>query len=179
MLSAIFIALINYAVITSSEDVLELAKDFTALIIIAEIDNQFAGLSREETVKDALENPDYATLFKIETTSSLDARKHANECLSKDPAHELINKRIKYRNEQIRAKNEDFEGMKIQEEVQRPRGISIKMSKRPCCNMIQASFYKLLRFLFVSIWFYYIPLVVVLLTNVLPIVDHWKLKQEC
>ena len=39
MLSAILIALINYAVITASEDVLELAKDFTALIIIAEIDN--------------------------------------------------------------------------------------------------------------------------------------------
>ena len=38
MLSAILIALINYAVITASEDVLELAKDFTALIIIAEID---------------------------------------------------------------------------------------------------------------------------------------------
>ena len=48
VLSAILIALINYAVITASEDVLELAKDFTALIIIAEIDNQFAGLSREE-----------------------------------------------------------------------------------------------------------------------------------
>ena len=42
VLSAVLIALINYAVITVSGNVLDLAKDFTALIIIAEIDNQFA-----------------------------------------------------------------------------------------------------------------------------------------
>ena len=107
VLSAILIAIVNYYVITSSEDVLELAKDFTALIIIAEIDNQFADLSREEEVKEALENSEYAKLFKIETTSSLDARKYANECLGEDPAHNLVNERIAFRNKYIEALNKD------------------------------------------------------------------------
>ena len=39
VLSAVLIAIINYAVITASDNVLDLAKDFTALIIIAEIDD--------------------------------------------------------------------------------------------------------------------------------------------
>ena len=39
VLSTVLIAIINYAVITVSKTVLELAKDFTALVIIAEIDN--------------------------------------------------------------------------------------------------------------------------------------------
>ena len=78
--SAVLIAIINYAVITVSDNVLDLAKDFTALIIIAEIDNQFAEQSKESLVRDAVENTnsEYAKLFKIETTSSFDARRGAN-----------------------------------------------------------------------------------------------------
>ena len=39
VLASVLIAIINYSVITVSESVLDLAKDFTALVIIAEIDN--------------------------------------------------------------------------------------------------------------------------------------------
>ena len=39
VLASVLIAIINYSVITVSETVLDLAKDFTALVIIAEIDN--------------------------------------------------------------------------------------------------------------------------------------------
>ena len=37
----VLISLINYAVIATSETVLDVAKDFTALIIIAEFDDIF------------------------------------------------------------------------------------------------------------------------------------------
>ena len=78
MLSAVLCALINYAVITASETVLDLAKDFTALIIISEIDNQFASFHKNELIENALTQQDYAGLFKIETTSSVDARGKSN-----------------------------------------------------------------------------------------------------
>ena len=115
VLSAVLIAVINYAVITASENVLDLAKDFTALIIIAEIDDQFANLSKEESVKDALEKPEYSTLFKIETTTSVDAWRRANQCLEPDPANQLLNERIQFDNQKIRDKKSGYEEMQEKE----------------------------------------------------------------
>ena len=54
MSSTVLIAIINYAVISVSGTVLELAKDFTALVIIAEIDNQLANLTKGSLVTEAL-----------------------------------------------------------------------------------------------------------------------------
>ena len=51
MLATVLCALINFYVITASETVLELAKDFTALIIISEIDDQFAKYSKNDIAK--------------------------------------------------------------------------------------------------------------------------------
>ena len=68
----IFICLINYFVIVQAGDVLDLAKDFTALMIIAQFDDAFAQSSRQKLVKSILdtETDSYEDLFKIETTTS-------------------------------------------------------------------------------------------------------------
>ena len=66
-------AVVCYFVIVVSDSVLDLAKDFTALMIISEIDNQFAAISEETIAKDILadETKDiYKDLFKIEMTTS-------------------------------------------------------------------------------------------------------------
>jgi len=73
MLSTMLIVFVCYWVIVTSPSVLDLAKDFTALMIIAEIDNQFANISEETIVKDILaeETKDkFKELFKVETTTS-------------------------------------------------------------------------------------------------------------
>ena len=45
----VLISLINYSVIAASESVLDVAKDFTALMIIAEFDDIFAaGMDNEK-----------------------------------------------------------------------------------------------------------------------------------
>ena len=48
------------------------------------------------------------------------------------------------------------------------------MLKRSPINFMQYSFYKILRFLFVSVWFYYIPLIVVVISNVYPVFENWQ-----
>jgi len=45
--SCLFIAFINYAVILQSNSVQDLAKDFVALMIIAQFDDMFANYSME------------------------------------------------------------------------------------------------------------------------------------
>jgi hypothetical protein len=96
VVSTALTAIVCYYVIIVSESVLDLAKDFTALMIISEIDNQFADISEETIAKDILadETKDiYKDLFKIETTTSKAAREYGNAYLDKDEAWDLIKDR--------------------------------------------------------------------------------------
>lgn len=68
-------------------------------------------------------------------------------------------------------------------EVKRQKYISIKMQKRcklnnGCCNWCLYLLYKILRFLFVSVWFYYLPLIFMLIGFGVPIIDHWDRRVE-
>lgn len=104
MTAAVFTAFISYNVIITAESVLELAKDFTALMIIAEIDNQFAAVSKEDIAREPLEDTEgtYEDLFKTETTSSKDAHGIGNEPLKECEIHNLLNEKIKYKNAQLK-----------------------------------------------------------------------------
>ena len=125
---------------------------------------------------DALTNDDYAELFKIESTSSCDAHRSSNQRLEEDPANKLVNKKILQDNEKIKNDKERiYKGKvwKLRKVVERPQSISRKFSKRHCTNKLQYSFYKILRFLFVSVWFYYVPFIVVVTSNIWPVLSNW------
>ena len=96
VIACFFIGLVNYAVILQSDDVKDLAKDFVALMIIAEFDNMFATYSEEQITKDILEyhKNDYKDLFKIETTSSEDSKGPFNKKLETDKIWTEIKKRL-------------------------------------------------------------------------------------
>ena len=102
VISGVLIAIVNYNVIFASLDVLDLAKDFTALMILVTIDNEFASLSQQKNIKSALEDPEYADIFKVQTTTSVDAYKEANEALEEDKVLVEVNKRIEHENAQVR-----------------------------------------------------------------------------
>lgn len=69
------VAIINYLVVTISDNVLDVAKDFTALLIISDFDDILADLTTtyqnlSEPCMDALE---YEGLLVIESTTSTEA----------------------------------------------------------------------------------------------------------
>jgi len=87
-------ALVCYTVIISSKNILDLAKDFTALMFIIEIDNFFAATSHDSIAKEIIEKQGtnrklknkpimvkvedldlYTGLFRVETTTSKNARR--------------------------------------------------------------------------------------------------------
>ena len=72
VLAMVLISLINYAVIASSPTVLDVAKDFTALMIISEFDDIFGANLEDEICRDVCEDVDkyYEKIFIIETTTS-------------------------------------------------------------------------------------------------------------
>ena len=91
--------IVCYFVIVSSESVLDLAKDFTALMIISEFDNQFARFSREKIATDAVidQYGTYEMLLKIETTSSEEALGAQNNKLKRDDAAwDMIDERVHF-----------------------------------------------------------------------------------
>ena len=89
------IALINFFVVTVSDNVLDVAKDFTALLIIAEFDDYLANLTTtyQKLSEPAFEAMEYEGMLKIETTTSTNAARTANMKLAKDITLENINRR--------------------------------------------------------------------------------------
>lgn len=86
----IIISIINFAVISSSETVLNIAKDFTALAIIADFDDIFAVGLGDERAADICENADgnYDGLLRIETTTSIKAKGVGSQKLPRDKVFE-------------------------------------------------------------------------------------------
>jgi len=93
-ISMIFISIINFAVISSSGSVLDIAKDFTALAIIADFDDIFAVGLGDELACDICENADgvYDGLLRIEITTSYNAKGEGSQKLARDTVLEQINK---------------------------------------------------------------------------------------
>ena len=57
--SAIIITLVNFAVILQAENALDLAKDYTALMVIANFDDFYYQASRLNLLKEVLEDDEY------------------------------------------------------------------------------------------------------------------------
>ena len=94
------ISLINYLVIAQSGTVIDIAKDFTALMIIADFDDIFGGGMDKEKAKIVCLDEDgiYAKIFTIETTTSNDAEGEQDEKICSDTGvSKVINSVNSYR----------------------------------------------------------------------------------
>lgn len=194
VLSTVFTACVCYIVIISSADILELAKDFTALMIIIDFDNYFANTSSDDITKDIIDNAKsdgvnnlYSDIFTIETTTSTYARQEGNAKLEEiDEANELVNKRIEHMNKYPKKMfccKRDINCCHKKSYVKRPKKIAITLKKR-CnhfgrCNSLLYYFYRLIRVAFVIVWFYYLPIVVIVISNFTPVYLHWNKIEGC
>ena len=164
--ASFFTSIVNYAVIVQSENVMDLAKDFTALLVISQFDNWFASSSREKIVKDILEDEkeSYEELFSVEVTTSVDAGGKNNIPLKEDPIFKEIQKRKDAKYKEAKNRQESCLCLKRGgNDLKRPETIRIAFNKRPdICNMVTYAVYKVLRVVFVSLWFYYFPVFVMI-----------------
>jgi len=171
-------------VILQSSNVLELAKDFVALMIIAEFDNMFAKYSEQMIVKDILDahKKDYEELFKIETTTSSDCQGVFNRKLNKDEIWPLIQKRLKdndaKEDEKRKKAKKCSSGIgccKPAKEREVYVGIGCCRPRSSCMNRFLYMIYGILRFLYVTIWFYYLPVIMMAISYMYL---NWR-QMEC
>ena len=128
-----------------SEDVLEIAKDFTALMIIGHFDNIFGAFTTsDEVAKQILTEPEYEKLFTIETTTSFDAENRNNAQISQlwdDWVISIINVRRKKEKEEEEKYNDDYpkflKAYNWKKPVNRPKRIRWDLSDRKGANKAQ------------------------------------------
>jgi hypothetical protein len=203
--STVLTAFVCYTVIISSKNILDLAKDFTALMFIIEIDNFFAATSHDSIAKEIIEKQGtnrklknkpimvkvddldlYTGLFRVETTTSKNALNSGNVPLEEkdDEANRLVNERIEFYNGFPKKQAWCIpQWCSRKDAVVRPKRISISQKKR-CrqfgkVNSILFLIYRFLRILFVSLWFYYLPVVFIVLSNLAPVYYYWGRINGC
>lgn len=155
--SAMFlIALANYLVITISDTVIDVAKDFTALIIIAEFDDIFSSYFSNSKGND-IATGDYERCFMRETTTSRDA---VSPVQNIELEYDEVYERMVETNPHI-----DFESYPRK----RPTHIRINFFERHWENKVFYMIYKFWRIFHVTIWFYFFPFLALLITYAVPI----------
>ena len=157
--SAMFlIALANYMVITISASVIDVAKDFTALIIISEFDDIFSKSSGSSKANEIVTGDGaYDLCFKIETTTSLAATSPVtNVELEYDEVYEKMTET---------QPSVNFESYPRQ----RPTNIRINFFDRHWENKVFFCVYKFFRIFHVTVWFYFFPFLALMTTYAVPI----------
>jgi len=96
----VLITLINYAVITIESTVIDVAKDFTALYIVAEFDNKFS-LGPDEKPKQIITDSLYESIFEVQVTTSHDSDFEKSQELPDCPIFNRMRKRREMDRERI------------------------------------------------------------------------------
>jgi len=167
--------------------VLDVAKDFTALAIIADFDDIFAEGLGDEKAKDVCENEDgiYDDIFLIETTTSFDARGEINEKIAEDPIFDLVNYNRRMQNlaRNYKVNKEEYfmydDGPHLlpslkKKILKRPKTIRINSSDRDWENWLLYYTYRFLRTIHVTFWFYCLPFIFLVTMYFLPILNQYK-----
>ena len=143
-----------YVIIAKSFTVIDIAKDFIALMVISDFDNFFyEEHSKSQSAKKVVTEKDdaYQELFKVSVTTSRDAYElSGNPDFNKfEPlAASVWIEKVWSEIETIDGEREDYRLLKPDH---------IKITKRTCLNRVLFKVYQFLRFLYVGFWFYFSP----------------------
>ena len=164
MLAMVCITLVNYLVITISNNVIDIAKDFTALMIIADFDDIFGEAGVKGSKASDIVGGDYEDLFKVETTTSHKAAGLRNRQMEDD---EVYNKMVKDA-DKTRKKGVRYPDFTCYPR-KRPKNIYIKWEDRHWENKCLYMIYRIWRLFHVSCWFYFFPFTILIFTYCWPL----------
>ena len=132
------VEIVNILVLFALDSFSEIVTNFTALVIISEFDDFFFEASLDDETKAVVsgDKEAYAEMIMVRMTTSSDAKANTNQNLV---TKEFFEKEGKVANGKI------------------PEHIRVKFGERSAINMIMFTLYRLLRLIYVSFWYYFIP----------------------
>ena len=126
-----------------------------AIVVISQFGNFFYMASSEKKWKEVITDSRFGEYLMIQTTTSCLARyKIADNELKKQRADEKID-------------NTERKGIKIIV----PKYIYVNFKDRICSNKVLYLLYKCFRILYITLWFYFLPFVVITLSFVIPLLS--------
>ena len=184
VIAMVVITLINFVVIMISNSILDIAKDFTALMIISDFDNifgQFEG--SDELPKKILNDDEYESLlFTVEKTSSRKAALDGNGPRSsvenaKVEEEKWILDKVNDRRTKARRVQRKFnqepprkccgclrccrpKTVNWKTNIELPKSFSLQPHQRTRENLLLYYVYRVFRISHVAIWFYALPFIV-------------------
>ena len=136
--------LLNYSLLLTSNNVIYCLWNFMGLNVIRTLGNYIYATIRHSPQKKNIANPKYLKIFTIQTTTSESAK-------AKIPAHEL-----------------KPDGICPEELLEQyPKYIYISFWERTCGNKVEWLIYVFIKAGYVSVWYYFAPLMAVMLGYVI------------
>ena len=168
----VLVTLIGYIVIiVNSSTVIDVAKDFLTMMVIAEFDNYlYLEHSKDDVVNGLLVNrntDNLRDLLKVQRTTS-------RECVIPDDPNSTKNAFEPMRSTIWVNEYRKADAEPDRPELEIPKSIRITFGDRPCCERFCFLGYRFLRLLHVSFWFYFSPLCFSLFQFILPLYVLWR-----
>lgn len=142
----LIVELVNFLCIMSSTQVLDVVMNFLALVVISDFDDFFYGaLGNKEECKAFLFDPCYSDLLTIERTSSRRARLPLADHVLTADAIDIP---------------DELERQKLAKEGSLPQYIYAGFFERGLVNAAAMCVYRVMRVVYVSVWFYFLPFII-------------------
>ena len=135
-MSIFVIEIVNFIVILQAPTYLDIVMNFMALAIIAEFDNAFFMALGENSMKYIIQDPAFDSLYTITRTTSRLACKNDGNKLDDETVPPFMKDEID--------------------------SISISFSERTAFHKLLRVIYKVARVFQITVWFYFLPFIVVL-----------------
>ena len=181
VISMYTIEIANIFVVMSAPNIIEIVKDLMALTIISEIDDLFAMALGNCLTKDICSGGPYGDLFTIEVTTSKDAIDLSEDKIANRPLDECQIHNEVLKNMKKYAKDAKVEWNEITEKelkLNRPTKIRIDYWPRSLQNKAFLAIYRLIRFINVTIWIYFLPTLALIAQFVIPMISEYKRQQS-
>ena len=140
--SIFVIEIVNFIVILQASTYLEIVMNFMALAIIAEFDNAFFSALGSDNMKYILDDPAFKDLYTIKRTTSKYASRNKQNILDDPTVPPFLKNELKF--------------------------LKISFFDRTYFHMLLRVFYKMLRVIQITVWFYFMPFLALLGSYIVP-----------
>jgi len=145
---------VNILTILYSTNIMSVVMNFLALVVISDFDDMFYGALRNESWKEFLSDSDtYGELLMIERTSSHRAAHDHEEHILDDDAIDITDEKL-------------LERLKNSGDL--PKCIYQSFWDRLFFNKLAFIIYRVMRAIYVSVWFYFLPFVILFASYYVP-----------
>jgi hypothetical protein len=148
--SIIVVEIVNFVVILTTENIMEVVMNFMACAVIAVFDNAFYSALGPSEFKKLVEDPGFEDLYKITRTSSRNARRRPVGAASPGPLNPIDDDTI------------------LKTDQKKVQDICVVFSELGPVRKLLKLVYKGFRVLYISVWFYFLPFLALLGSYVVP-----------